>query len=128
MVEFVDHNGSSVVIVGAERARYGGWPGEIMTSKNDATWTVSGEIEVTAEIAGELDATVDARTAVSMNASRPAVNLPGRYADLGLIGAGSFGEVRRVHDMVLDRVVAMKLLHAEYAAVPQVRRRFLGSE
>ncbi len=96
-----------------------------MTSTNEATWTISGELEATVEAAGELDATVDAANAVPMNASRPSVNLPGRYSDLGRIGAGSFGEVRRVHDMVLDRVVAMKLLHAEFAAVPHVRRRFL---
>ena len=51
--------------------------------------------------------------------------LPGRYEDLGLIGGGSFGEVRRVRDTLLDRVVAMKVLRAEHAALPHVRRRFL---
>ncbi|MEQ1565893.1 MAG: SUMF1/EgtB/PvdO family nonheme iron enzyme [Myxococcota bacterium] len=33
-----------------------------------------------------------------------------RYVDLGRIGVGGFGEVRRVLDRALDRVVAMKIL------------------
>ncbi|WP_437588826.1 bifunctional serine/threonine-protein kinase/formylglycine-generating enzyme family protein [Sorangium sp. So ce1000] len=51
--------------------------------------------------------------------------LPGRYEDLGPIAGGSFGEVRRARDTVLDRVVAMKLLRAEHAGEPHLRRRFL---
>src|SRR6185312_4324032 len=51
--------------------------------------------------------------------------LPGRYEDMGLIAAGAFGEVRRVRDTLLDRVLAMKILHAEYVDVDQHRRRFL---
>ncbi|HEX4417892.1 MAG TPA: bifunctional serine/threonine-protein kinase/formylglycine-generating enzyme family protein [Kofleriaceae bacterium] len=51
--------------------------------------------------------------------------LPGRYEDLGPIGGGSFGEVRRVRDTLLDRVVAMKILRAEHAGLAHVRRRFL---
>ncbi|WP_437752163.1 hypothetical protein [Sorangium sp. So ce1389] len=42
-----------------------------------------------------------------------ALRLPARYRDQGRIAAGSFGEVRRVHDTELDRVVAMKLLRAD---------------
>ncbi|MFT3765091.1 MAG: serine/threonine-protein kinase [Minicystis sp.] len=57
--------------------------------------------------------------------AREAPRLPGRYEDLGPIAGGSFGEVRRVRDTLLDRVVAMKLLHAEHAARSHVRRRFL---
>ncbi len=34
-----------------------------------------------------------------------------RYIDLGVIGAGGDGEVRRVFDPVLNRTIAMKLLH-----------------
>lgn len=51
--------------------------------------------------------------------------LPGRYEDLGEIARGSFGEVRRVRDTLLDRVVAMKVLRAEHADVDHVRQRFL---
>jgi eukaryotic-like serine/threonine-protein kinase len=54
------------------------------------------------------------------------VSLPGRYEDLGPIAGGSFGEVRRVLDTLLDRVVAMKLLRLEHAALPHVRQRFLA--
>ncbi len=51
--------------------------------------------------------------------------LPGRYDDLGLIGGGAFGEVRRVRDTLLDRVVAMKLLRESHADRDHLRRRFL---
>ncbi|MDG1482866.1 MAG: bifunctional serine/threonine-protein kinase/formylglycine-generating enzyme family protein [Myxococcota bacterium] len=37
----------------------------------------------------------------------------GRYEDLGVIGVGSVGEVRRVRDRLLGRVMAMKLIHIE---------------
>lgn len=50
--------------------------------------------------------------------------LPGRYEDLGAVARGGFGEVRRVRDTLLDRVLAMKVLHREVAAVPSLRRRF----
>jgi serine/threonine-protein kinase len=53
------------------------------------------------------------------------LQLPARYEDLGPIAGGTFGEVRRVRDTLLDRVVAMKLLRAEHASVPHVRQRFL---
>ncbi len=39
-----------------------------------------------------------------------AVQMPSRYLDLGVIGRGGSGEVRRVHDTVLGRDLAMKLL------------------
>ncbi len=37
-----------------------------------------------------------------------------RYLDLGLIGMGGMGEVRRVRDVVLNRFLAMKILRPEY--------------
>jgi serine/threonine-protein kinase len=52
--------------------------------------------------------------------------LPGRYEDIEIIAAGSFGEVRRVRDTLLDRVVAMKLLHAEHTDAAAHRLRFLA--
>jgi serine/threonine protein kinase len=52
--------------------------------------------------------------------------LPSRYRDHGRIAAGSFGEVRRVHDTQLDRMVAMKLLRADVAGGAQIEARFLA--
>ena len=48
-----------------------------------------------------------------------------RYEDLGLIGHGAMGEVKRVKDRFLGRVVAMKVLRPEAALIPGIRDRFL---
>jgi formylglycine-generating enzyme required for sulfatase activity/tRNA A-37 threonylcarbamoyl transferase component Bud32 len=59
------------------------------------------------------------------DASRPdRVALPGRYVDLGTVGSGSFGEVRRARDVALDRVVVLKLLRPEHVRDSLVRWRF----
>ncbi|MBK8252603.1 MAG: SUMF1/EgtB/PvdO family nonheme iron enzyme [Polyangiaceae bacterium] len=62
---------------------------------------------------------------VRTRAPEVAPALPGRYEDLGVVARGAFGEVRRVRDTELDRVLAMKVLHAELASRPWIRRRFL---
>jgi serine/threonine-protein kinase len=52
--------------------------------------------------------------------------LPERYEDLRLLGSGSFGEVRRVRDRKLDRVVAMKILLPGADSSGAIRSRFLA--
>jgi serine/threonine protein kinase/formylglycine-generating enzyme required for sulfatase activity len=49
-----------------------------------------------------------------------------RYEDLGLIGRGGMGEVRRVRDRSMDRVLAMKIQAAELAVSPPERARFFA--
>ncbi|APR79329.1 serine/threonine protein kinase [Minicystis rosea] len=49
-----------------------------------------------------------------------------RYEDLGPIGMGGGGEVRRVRDRLMDRTLAMKILRADAAASPVKRARFLA--
>jgi serine/threonine-protein kinase len=58
------------------------------------------------------------------SATRPP--LPERYEDLCLLGRGGFGEVRRVYDRKLERVVAMKLLKHHIRDTPRLRARFLA--
>jgi serine/threonine-protein kinase len=55
-----------------------------------------------------------------------ATPLPPRYRDVGRIASGGFGEVRRVYDTMLERVVAMKILHASVAARARLAARFLA--
>lgn len=48
-----------------------------------------------------------------------------RFDDLGLIGLGGMGEVRRVRDRQLDRVLALKIMRADRVESPEARARFL---
>ena len=50
--------------------------------------------------------------------------LAGRYALRGLIGQGGMAEVELASDLVLDRQVAVKILHAHYASDPAFLARF----
>ncbi len=71
---------------------------------------------------GELQGTLD--DGVSEGSVRGASPLPERYEDLGRIAAGASGEVRRVRDRSLNRVLALKLLRFEHLHEPGVRARF----
>ena len=48
-----------------------------------------------------------------------------RYEDLGPIGVGGMGEVRRVRDRDLNRTLAMKTIRADWMARPDMVSRFL---
>ncbi|MEZ4318576.1 MAG: SUMF1/EgtB/PvdO family nonheme iron enzyme [Myxococcota bacterium] len=48
-----------------------------------------------------------------------------RYDDLGPLGQGGMGEVRRVRDRELNRVLAMKILHAAHQHRPSALARFV---
>jgi serine/threonine-protein kinase len=50
----------------------------------------------------------------------------GKYRVLGAIGAGGMGEVVLVHDADLLRDVAMKVLRPEFAAEPEMKRKFVA--
>ncbi|MEM7248762.1 MAG: bifunctional serine/threonine-protein kinase/formylglycine-generating enzyme family protein [Acidobacteriota bacterium] len=52
------------------------------------------------------------------------VGTPSRYRDLGAIASGGMGDVRRVHDHELDRVLAMKVLRWDRKDDDDLRRRF----
>jgi tetratricopeptide (TPR) repeat protein len=51
--------------------------------------------------------------------------LPERYALEQEVGRGGMGLVVRVHDKVLDRPLALKVLHERYKGRPDLARRFL---
>ncbi|MDP6932339.1 MAG: serine/threonine-protein kinase, partial [Myxococcota bacterium] len=48
-----------------------------------------------------------------------------RYQDLGVLGSGGMGVVRRVFDRDLNRMLAMKILRPELMKRPRVVKRFL---
>ena len=54
-----------------------------------------------------------------------APRIAGRYQDLGLLGAGGMGEVRRVLDTKLNRTLAMKILHGDLCTQPSTLSRFM---
>ena len=49
----------------------------------------------------------------------------GRYEDLGLLGVGGMGEVRRVHERDLNRTLAMKIIKPELLSQSKSLARFL---
>ena len=54
----------------------------------------------------------------------PAATGLDRYEDLGLLGVGGTGEVRRVRDRHLGRTLALKILRPEASAQQDLQRRF----
>jgi eukaryotic-like serine/threonine-protein kinase len=71
---------------------------------------------------------------VSMNAPGRSADEPtgddslgdgSRYTDLGLLGTGGMGEVRRVRDVDLGRTMAMKIIRADLSTRPDVLARFI---
>ncbi len=57
-------------------------------------------------------------------AGQPRRVLAGRYALQGLLGQGGMADVELAHDQVLDRQVAVKILHPRYADDPSFLERF----
>ena len=57
--------------------------------------------------------------------NRALVGIPARYVPLALLGRGGIGEVWRVHDTHLDRVLAMKLLRSSVLQKASLRARFI---
>ncbi|HVM19544.1 MAG TPA: Stk1 family PASTA domain-containing Ser/Thr kinase, partial [Egibacteraceae bacterium] len=55
---------------------------------------------------------------------QPTRILAGRYALQGLLGQGGMADVELAHDQVLDRQVAVKILHSRYADDPAFLERF----
>ncbi len=49
----------------------------------------------------------------------------GRYDDLGLLGAGGMGEVRKVFDRSLNRTLAMKIIHPKLMDKERAVMRFI---
>jgi len=52
-------------------------------------------------------------------------NYLGQYRDLGLLGRGGMGEVRRVHDPILNRNLAMKIIHPNALESSDLVTRFI---
>ncbi len=56
---------------------------------------------------------------------RRARSFLGRYEDLGMLGVGGMGEVRRVLDLDLRRTLAMKIIHEHLLCMPNYVSRFV---
>ena len=78
------------------------------------------------EIAGFRSEPADGAPGIEGTHEVSALGLPDRYEDLGLIAEGAMGQVRRIRDRVLARVLAIKLMHVSRAGSPRLRARFLA--
>ncbi len=93
--------------------------------------TLLGEVATRASVLGSLaeafpTVTLAASEGPPVMAGAPAeVELTDRYEDLGLLGAGGMGEVRRVRDLDLNRTMAMKTLRPELLERPEALARFI---
>lgn len=85
-------------------------PEATMTIAPDATMSVGSE----------------ASEATAVSVFSAGLQLPERYRDLGRIAAGGFGEIRRVQDTLLDRVVAMKLVRGDMKGHARREARFVA--
>ena len=78
------------------------------------------------DVTKNLPATEPAPPDSERDQAPPPSQLPSRYRFIDRIASGSFGEIQRVHDTVLDRELAMKVLRWEYIDDRRVRARFLA--
>ena len=53
------------------------------------------------------------------------VQLSERYCDQGILGSGGMGEVRKVKDLILNRSVALKIMHKRFIDEGRSRTRFM---
>ena len=109
---------------------------EALAAKHSLPATVTVEIEALLQrhSMGAATISLDGYTSVALPvddsnlASARAAEAPlvaGRYEDLGPIGMGGMGEVRRVRDVELNRVLAMKIVHPSLLQRPAALARFL---
>ena len=67
----------------------------------------------------------DTHASDTPKSTAPSPQLLGKYIDLGVLGEGGMGEVRRVKDPVLKRTLAMKIIRNEMLGKNQVVGRFI---
>lgn len=92
----------------------------------DATMSVAPEATLSVAIESTVSVGPEAAEAPVARVSPSGLHLPERYQDLGRIAAGGFGEIRRVQDVLLDRVVAMKLVRGDVAGNARREARFVA--
>ena len=71
-----------------------------------------------------IDATTTNDSIRTTNNPTDYVSAEDRYSDLGLIGKGGMGEIRRAYDTQMQRMVAIKVLHTRWSNKPKIIRRF----
>lgn len=113
-----------------------------MRDRDGTEQRLAREVDLPAEVVARIDGMVDVYTptataGIGVEGASAAPPEPGlldpsagwpwdRYEDLGLLGRGGMGEVRRVRDRVLGREIAMKLLAPEVADSAEARSLFLA--
>jgi serine/threonine-protein kinase len=93
-------NPSERLSIDEVKSRLAAFSGEATRVTADETQVIAGETQFI-------------RYAPAALPEQPAFDPTGRYTDLGVLGAGGMGEVRRVLDNRLNRVLAMKIIRPE---------------
>ena len=99
----------------------------------EETRSLHSEENLTIEIdlqTGGFDDDVDLTDTISNEEPQKLTDDPekltlGRYLDLGMLGKGGMGEVRRVRDEVLNRNLAMKIIHSNFLRNKNALTRFI---
>ena len=87
-----------------------------------ATWSPTEEKATTVQESTE---TLNFADEESPNPEEKPLNSIGRYDDLGELGVGGMGEVRKIRDRTLNRTLAMKIIHQKMLTKHNVTARFI---
>ena len=92
---------------------------------SSVTWSPTEENATTVQATTETLNFKEEEEQESPNPEERSLNSIGRYDDLGELGVGGMGEVRKIRDRTLNRTLAMKIIHQKMLTKHNVTARFI---